>query len=82
MKKYYSISTLDLDYKLKILDQNVNEVLLDATTELILKAESYMLNDLAPTNILCNSNNININMEEVNNIEFNMEEIITMEETN
>ena len=65
---------------LNLIIKNVNEILLDATTELILKAESYMLNDLAPTNIICN--NINIIMEEVNNIEFNMEEIITMEETN
>ena len=66
---------------MKILDQNVNEILLDATKELILGSESYTINDLADTNILCN--NINIIMEEiVNNIEFNMEEIINMEETN
>jgi hypothetical protein len=45
MKKYYKYEDISevlwFDYKIKILDQNVNEVILDTTKEIILGLENY-----------------------------------------
>ena len=45
MKKYYNyediLDVLCVDYKIKILDQNVNEIVLDTTKEIVLGLENY-----------------------------------------
>jgi hypothetical protein len=45
MKKYYNYEDISdvlcFDYKIKILDQNVNEVVLDTTKEIVLGLENY-----------------------------------------
>ena len=50
IKKYYNCDeiseTIWFDYTLKILDQNVNEIILDASKELVLADNSYTVNEL------------------------------------
>ena len=50
IKKYYNCDevseTIWFDYTLKILDQNVNEIILDASKELVLADNSYTVNKL------------------------------------
>ena len=45
MKKYYKYEDISdvlwFDYKIKLLDQNVSEVVLDTTKEIVLGLENY-----------------------------------------
>jgi hypothetical protein len=54
MKKYYKyediLDVLCVDYKIKILDQNVNEVFLDTTKEIVLGLENYEVKSIDSSN--------------------------------
>jgi hypothetical protein len=54
MKKYYNYDDISdvlwFDYKIKILDQNVNEVVLDTTKEIVLGLENYEVKTIDSSN--------------------------------
>jgi hypothetical protein len=54
MKKYYKYEDISdvlcIDYKIKILDQNVNEVILDTTKEIVLGLENYEVKSVDSSN--------------------------------
>jgi|688.fasta_scaffold546617_1 hypothetical protein len=55
MKKYYNYEDISdvlwFDYKIKILDQNVNEVILDTTKEIVLGLENYEVKTISQENV-------------------------------
>jgi hypothetical protein len=55
MKKYYNYEDISdvlwFDYKIKILDQNVNEVVLDTTKEIVLGLENYEVKTISQENV-------------------------------